>query len=181
MQVYGITTYWWHYISALYDMCYIWDIMPMLLIKLVKAQQHTEDKENASLSTNKYNDVKVVTNLHLCFHSSLLPFLFHFFSLFIAHSMPQGYTALPVDDNGGGTSSSTSSSPKSMIDRVRQLWNNTSNDESAPLLDRKHMTLEPPKRTTTKVTLTAVLLVFTLLLFGAGIAVWIETEPGKYV
>ena len=93
--------------------------------------------------------------------------------------MRQGYTTLPVDDNGGGTSSSTTSPQQTIIDRIRQMWNNASNNENAPLLDRKHMKLEPPKRTTTKVTLTAVLLVFTLLLLGAGLAVWIETEPGN--
>lgn len=96
--------------------------------------------------------------------------------------MRQGYTTLPNDDNGGGggtSSSSANSSPQTIFDRVRKMWNKPSNNESAPLLDRKHMTLEPPKRTTTKVTLTAVLLVFTMLLLGAGIAVWIETEPGK--
>ncbi|CDH55908.1 n-acetylated-alpha-linked acidic dipeptidase [Lichtheimia corymbifera JMRC:FSU:9682] len=93
--------------------------------------------------------------------------------------MRQGYTTLPNDDNGGGgtSSSSANSSPQTIFDRVRKMWDKPSNNESAPLLDRKHMRLEPPKRTTTKVTLTAVLLVFTMLLFGAGIAVWIETEP----
>lgn len=50
--------------------------------KLVKAQQQTEDKEDASLSTNKYNDVKVVTDLHLVFIHLFFPF---FFTFFIVH------------------------------------------------------------------------------------------------
>ncbi|KAI9494914.1 hypothetical protein BDB00DRAFT_816291 [Zychaea mexicana] len=96
--------------------------------------------------------------------------------------MAANYTALPQDVPGAETGSA--SMKPSLLDKTRQWWNKKNYDERAPLLDRKRMTLEPPKKATLKVVLWVVAVIFSVLILGAGLVLWLEdenTEPVQHV
>lgn len=88
--------------------------------------------------------------------------------------MPEGYVALPQDEDPGQTSK-----PTSFIDRAKQWWHHQNNDERAPLLDRKRMTLQPPKRKTLKVIIVTVVIILALLAVGVVLALWIDKDDNN--
>lgn len=111
--------------------------------------------------------------------SCFSPLLCTSFHLFLLHHywsliMPEGYVALPQDNDPGQTSQ-----PKSLIDRAKQWWHHQNNEERAPLLDRKRMTLQPPKRKTIKVIIVTVLILLALLVLGVVLALWIDKDDNN--
>lgn len=89
--------------------------------------------------------------------------------------MAQGYTSLPQEERQDGGSEQKS---LSFLDRTKRWWKEkvASDTERAPLLDRQRMTIEPPKKNTRKVILTALLVIIALLVAGAGTAFMLEHD-----
>ncbi|KAI8140061.1 hypothetical protein BJV82DRAFT_624979 [Fennellomyces sp. T-0311] len=67
----------------------------------------------------------------------------------------------------------------SFLNNTRQWWNHVTHaNESSPLLDRKKMTLEPPKKSHAKVILLVVGAIFVALILGGALVYWLdETDP----